>query len=314
LKGNLHTSLTAYRTPLTAYRKPHTAFCFLLFCLFLVSCKEKVEEKKMTLVVASSEVKFEVAGAGYLTIDWGDGTKPEQFTLSNYKTEYYHEYQSEEKHSIILNGWVTGFYCKGSFTTNQIISLNAGNNNSLKYLDCSDNVLTNLDISKCTELTELYCNDNQLTNLNLSNNKALIILKCWNNQLSSLDVRKNVALTNMSCSNNKITNLDLSNNTELKELYCNDNQLTNLDVSRNIELAGLYCHNNRLTNFDATHNKKLKGLYVQNNQLSTYPLNALLISLHNNTISGGKSICISGNPGTNFCDRKIAEYKGWSVF
>ena len=289
----------------------------ILTSVFYVSCEEKVEEKKMTLVVASSDVKFEMTGAGYLTIDWGDGTK-EQFTLSKYKSEYFHEYQSGERHTIILNGWVSTlyagkFYMDGNDATNQIISLDAGNNNSLKYLDCSENILANLNISKCTELTELYCWNNQLTSLDVSKNKALTMLKCWNNQLTNLDISKNVELTEMSCGNNKISNLDLTHNINMIELYCNDNQLTKLDVSKNIKLRGLYCHNNQLTGFDATYNEKLKGLYCQNNQFQIYALNALFTTLHNKTISGGKTVCVSDNPGTKYCDPKIAEYKGWSV-
>ena len=291
----------------------------ILTSVFYVSCEEKVEEKKMTLVVASSDVKFEMTGAGYLTIDWGDGTKPEQFTLTKYNTEYRHEYKSEARHTIKMNGWVAtlsagGFYHDEIYTTNKIVSLDAGNNNSLKYLDCSDNILTSLEISKCNELTELHCFNNQLTKLDVNNNKELIKLICWNNQLLSLDVSKNIALTEKRCNNNKIRNLDISNNIELKELHCYNNQLTNLDISKNIQLAGLLCNDNLITNLDATKNEKLKNLYVHNNQLSAYSLNALFMTLHNNFISGGKSICISGNPGTNFCEKKIAEYKGWVVF
>jgi len=292
----------------------HVILTFVIF----ISCEEKVEEKKMTLVVASPDVKFEMTGVGYLTIDWGDGTK-EQFTLSHNKTEYYHEYESGEKHTIILNGWVSALYA-GKFNidwnsvTNQIISLDAGNNNSLTYLDCSDNIITDLNISKCTELTELHCWNNQLTNLDVSKNKTLTMLKCWNNQLSNLDISKNEALKEMSCSNNLIINLDISHSLQLIELYCNNNLLTNLDASKNVKLKGLYCHNNQLTNFDASKNVELKGLYIQNNNFHTYALNALFITLHNNAISGGKSVCISGNPGTNYCDPKIAEHKGWVVF
>jgi hypothetical protein len=297
----------------------HLLIIGILLSILIISCEEKVEEKKMTMVLASPEVKFEIAGTGYLTIDWGDDTKPEQFTLTTYPAEHRHQYLSEKTHTIILNGWVSylrigHFYIDENYYSNQLISFDAGNNNSLIYLDCSENIITNLDISKCTGLKELHCWNNQLTSLNLSGNKALIILKCWNNQLSNLDVSKNVELAEMTCSNNKINNLNISHNTKLKELYCNHNLLTGLDANKNIELNGLYCHNNQLTSFDASHNNKLKGLYINNNQLNTHSLNALFTSLHNNTISGGKSICISNNPGTKFCDTKIATYKGWSVF
>jgi len=268
----------------------------LTFVLF-ISCEEKVEEKKMTLVVASPDVKFEMTGVGYLTIDWGDGTK-EQFTLSHNKTEYYHEYESGEKHTIILNGWVSTlyagkFYMNGNDATNQIISLDVGNNNSLTYLDCSDNIITDLNISKCTELTELHCWNNQLTSLDVNNSKKLTILKCFDNQLLSLDVTKNIALTNMSCGKNRIRDLDISLNINLMELYCNDNLLTNLDASKNDIISGFFCHDN---------------------QLSAYSLNNLFTSLHSKIIPKGKTVSIYGNPGANYCNKGIAKEKGWNVY
>ena len=263
----------------------------------LVSCEEKVEEKKMTLVVASQNVKFKMTGVGYLTIDWGDGTK-EQFTLSKNKTEYYHEYQSGERHTIVLNGWISTlsagrFPIDDNTTFNQIISFDAGNNSSLKYLDCSENIITDLNISKCTELTELYCWNNQLTNLDVNNSKKLIILKCFDNQLLSLDVAKNIELTEMSCSKNKIRDLDISRNINLMELYCNDNLLTNLDASSNDTIKRLFCHDN---------------------QLSAYAINNLFYSLHSKLIPEGKTVSIYGNPGANYCNKGIAKEKGWSVY
>jgi len=34
---------------------------------------------------------------------------------------------------------------------------------NLKYLDCSDNLLTNLNIGNCSQLEELYCSNNKLS-------------------------------------------------------------------------------------------------------------------------------------------------------
>ena len=68
-------------------------------------------------------------------------------------------------------------------------------------VDCSDNQLTSLDVSKNTALTKLYCFSNQLTSLNVSKNTALKELYCGENQLTSLDVSKNTALTTIECDN-----------------------------------------------------------------------------------------------------------------
>ena len=53
---------------------------------------------------------------------------------------------------------------------------------ALTKLDCSDNQLTSLDVSKNTALTYLDCGKNQLTSLNIYNNEALSTLSCEHNQ------------------------------------------------------------------------------------------------------------------------------------
>ena len=117
---------------------------------------------------------------------------------------------------------------------------------ALEYLDCSDNQLTSLDVSKNTALTDLDCSGNQLTSLDVSKNTALTDLLCHENQLTSLDVSNNTALTGFACSGNQLTSLDVSSNTALIYLSCDDNQLTSLDVHHNRELAEVYCGNNPL--------------------------------------------------------------------
>ena len=140
---------------------------------------------------------------------------------------------------------------------------------ALTYLDCSDNQLTSLDLSKNTALTYLSCSDNQLTSLDLSNNTALTYLWCGGNQLTSLDVSKNTALTELACSYNQLTSLDLSKNTVLTYLRCSDNQLTSLDVSKNTALETLYCSDNQLTSLDVSKNTALTKLYCSDNQLTS---------------------------------------------
>lgn len=74
---------------------------------------------------------------------------------------------------------------------------------NLEKLDCKNNNLTRLDVSKNTKLTKLYCEFNQLTGLDLSKNTALTKLGCHDNQLTSLDLSKNTALDTLDCSGNK---------------------------------------------------------------------------------------------------------------
>ena len=128
---------------------------------------------------------------------------------------------------------------------------------ALTGLDCGDNYLTSLDVSKNTALTSLYCHSNQLTSLDVSKNTALTDLDCGHNQLTSLDVSKNIALTELGCHINQLTSLDVSKNTALTGLDCHINQLASLDVSKNTALTYLMCSGNSF-NCDAL--KKSRGL------------------------------------------------------
>ena len=155
---------------------------------------------------------------------------------------------------------------------------------ALTVLDCEDNELTTLDISKNTALVKLYCSMNYLTSLDITNNVALKCLSCYDNELTSLDVSKNTALTFLDCEENKITALDISMCTELKSLTCGDNELTQLDISNLTYLESLNCYYNNLTTLDVSNNPNLEYLNCENNQLS--------------------SLDISNNPnlGLVFCD------------
>ncbi len=126
---------------------------------------------------------------------------------------------------------------------------------ALTYLNCQNNKLTSLDISKNTALTTLWCDTNKLPSLDVSNNTALTRLYCYRNQLTSLDVSKNTALKELRCNNNQLPSLDVSKNTALTILYCNDNQLTSLDVSKNTALTVLFCRSNQLTSLNVKNGR-----------------------------------------------------------
>lgn len=140
---------------------------------------------------------------------------------------------------------LTFLYC-GS---NQLVNLDVFKNTALTYLDCSNNQdLTTLDISKNNNvsLLTLNCYNNKLTALDVSKNTALTNLNCSSSQLTTLDVSKNTALTNLVCSGNQLSEIDLSNNVALDTLRCGSNKLIRLDVSKNINLKKLSCYNNKL--------------------------------------------------------------------
>lgn len=136
----------------------------------------------------------------------------------------------------------------------------------LEDLDCSENQLTQLDVSKNPKLKRLVCYENKLTSLDVSGNTSLTELHCYTNQLTSLDLSKNTALTKLDCALNPLTSLDVSNNTALTYLDCNYNQLTSLDLSQNTALTKLGCHDNQLTSLDLSKNTALDTLDCSGNK------------------------------------------------
>lgn len=136
----------------------------------------------------------------------------------------------------------------------------------LEMLDCKNNNLTCLDVSKNTKLTKLYCEFNQLTGLDLSRNTKLTELTCQVNQLTSLDLSKNTALTKLGCHDNQLTSLDLSKNTALDTLDCSGNkrQIT-VGETGQFDLSAL-------KGFDADRAVWPEGVTVENGIL-TVPYN-----------------------------------------
>lgn len=152
---------------------------------------------------------------------------------------------------------------------NQLTQLDVSKNPKLKRLVCYENKLTSLDVSGNTSLTELHCYTNQLTSLNLGENANLNKLNCIVNRLTSLDLSGNANLTILSCSSNLLTSLDVSNNPNLILLDCERNLLTSLNVSKNTVLDALVCGSNKLDELDVSENPALKELYCSNNQLTS---------------------------------------------
>ena len=190
---------------------------------------------------------------------------------------------------------------------------------ALKALNCDDNQLTSLDVSKNTALTDLACDYNQLTSLDVSKNVALTYLDCYGNQLTSLDVSKNTALTYLDCGKNQLTTLDVSKNTALTELVCRSNQLTALDVSKNTALTYLDCRKNQLTALDVDKNTALETLYCYSNQLTSLDVSNTNMddldcddNIYQIVVGNDRTFDLSTLPG-NFNVAKTSDWSGGTV-
>jgi PKD repeat protein len=199
--------------------------------------------------------------------------------------------------------------CSDNFLTN----LNITSNTALVYLDCNHNQLTGLDVSSNTALKNLYCNFNQLTSLNISSNTALTHLECYVNQLTSLDVSTNTSLNFLQFSTNQIASIDVSTNTALSTLYCNGNLLTSLNLTTNTALTVIDCSFNPITSLNLSTNTVLNHLACIGDALTALDvsLNTALdfLSCYSNqltslNIKNGNNINLTifqafGNPNLN---------------
>ncbi|RHR10543.1 hypothetical protein DWX58_03890 [Pseudoflavonifractor sp. AF19-9AC] len=147
---------------------------------------------------------------------------------------------------------------------------------NLETLDCSQNKLSELDLSGNPNLTRLYCSYNQLTELDMSQNPKLRSLYCGYNQLTRLDVSGHGDLVALNCEMNKLTELDLSGCTSLLSLYCWNNLLETLDLTDNTALEFIETFSNRLTSIHVTHLSELRFLHIDHNKLTTLDMSGNL--------------------------------------
>lgn len=137
---------------------------------------------------------------------------------------------------------------------------------AVEFLDCSFNLLTNINLSQNLALKTFGCVNNQLTALDLSNNTQLEWVSCQGNQLTSL-LLNSANLEVIECFENGITSLDISQAAALTFLDCNLNQIPSLDISQNTNLIQLICWSNSLTSLDTTNNKQLTYLNCSHNNI-----------------------------------------------
>jgi len=191
-----------------------------------------------------------------------------------------------------------------SCTENKLTGLNLSYNPALLSLAAQENQLTSLNISNCTAMTFLRCDENSLTSLNVSSNTLLTQISCNSNSLTNIDVSKNTALTIFICSSNQLTSLNVSNNTLLKQFSCSNNQLTSLDVSNNTLLVDFFCSSNNLTSLDISNNIKIQTFIcatnkIENLDVSYNPKLTILWCSQNKLVT--LNVKNGNNPGiTNF--------------
>ena len=156
-------------------------------------------------------------------------------------------------------------------------------------LDCSRNLLTELDLSQNKFLSYIDCACNQLTKLDVST-CDLVTLSCDQNYLKELDVSHMPSLRNLTCAVNDLAKLDVSKNTKLAWLYCGtidylhtegdfgipdeeireiNNHLTKLDLHAHKNLEMVVVDGNKIAELDLSKSKNLEGVECSDNPLTS---------------------------------------------
>lgn len=182
---------------------------------------------------------------------------------------------------------ITVLDCSNNLLTN----LNLSNNIQLNYLNFYNNHIDSIDLSMLENLNELVCGMNNLTELTVP--YSVIILNCQLNNLTSLDLYNHSQLIELWCGGNNLTTLNLTNCenilfincennnlielnisflTNLQSLTCDSNDINYLNISHNPYLTVLACNNNFLNNLDLSHNHYLHFLYCASNNLTELDL------------------------------------------
>lgn len=131
-------------------------------------------------------------------------------------------------------------YVADNFDKDKDGALNQTERNAVKEIRISNRGCTSLQgLKYFSKLTDLFCSDNNLTELDVSENPELKRLICYNNSLTSLNLNKNTKLESLNCNKNKLTVLDLRENKSLWWLRCNNNCLTSLDLRNNPKIGDL---------------------------------------------------------------------------
>ena len=82
---------------------------------------------------------------------------------------------------------------------------------NLKVLNCSNNKLTTLNVSKCSKLRELYCYNNCLINLDLDDLLNLEEIECSSNLLTDINLpREPKKLVKLNLQDNNLSERNIS--------------------------------------------------------------------------------------------------------
>lgn len=183
------------------------------------------------------------------------------------------------------------------FGRNKILYADFSNNTQLKYINGSQNLLDDINVSGLYSLNYLRLELNNST-IDLSDNSSLETLIISGGQLSELDISNNLSLKLLHIGGNPLNTLNLENHTNITDINMFYTNITTINLVNCLNLHTLYI-SNPLSDIDLSQNVLLQKLiFGQTNCTSLNLLNNS--SLLNLSVSGNDNLsCINLKNGNN---------------
>lgn len=174
------------------------------------------------------------AEAGEYTLDWGDG-KTHKGKLNKTATRIQGNIEAQD---LTIYG-------------------------NIAVLECSNNQLTTLDVTKLSALTHLISRKNFVRDLDVSGNPELKLLYVQDSPLEQLDLTHNSKIDSLILTNNRLKELTLASHPTLELLMCTSNaQLKHLNLKDCPKLKHLDALQTLVDEYDLSKNSELRYVAV----------------------------------------------------
>ena len=244
----------------------------------------------MTVESTEQEIKIGTGGSKGTTfsIDWGDGNKVEYEGAKNVSNKPLDNTIKIYGDDILIlladNIGLTALdvtnapkLSKLSCSNNKLSELDLSHNESLTGVYCSENLISKpLNISQCTNMRAFDISRNAIPGqLDLSQMSSLSSFKCFNNAITEILLPKTAPINTIDCDSNRIATLDLTGINDLAELNCGFNELAELTLTGLPNLSKVYAPGNKLSKITFDEQMIITDLTLFSNKFATIDLAAL---------------------------------------
>ncbi|RDK88684.1 DUF7619 domain-containing protein [Marinirhabdus gelatinilytica] len=180
----------------------------------------------------------------------------------------------------------------------QLITSVAGieNFSNLTLLDCTSNIINDMDLTALGNLQVLKCSNNEMETINITGLTNLDTVRAFSNDLTTVDLSGLTSLTELSLSSNQITSLDASPAVNLESLIVAYGPLNSLTLGSLPNLTYLECVTSNLTSLDVTGCPNLESLLCFDNEITALDLSGMAsLEIVNATDNAFDSITLANN-------------------